>query len=158
MISGRLFLCALLGPAATCWAAAADRWAYTMQAPFPSVWFGANLTGSDGPNLRRNHVDKYSATYFGWQAVRTPHSPSTHTHVLFSLSPLSVSLWLAAHRGTARRAASMRRPGSPSRPPPSRPLTLPPTPSPISAPALGSSTSTTPSTSSSTTRHTAASA
>ena len=39
-----------------------------MQA-FPSFWFGANVTGPDGPNLRRNNVLRYSAAWFGWQTL-----------------------------------------------------------------------------------------
>ena len=44
-----------------------DRWAYAADR-FPSVWFGANESGSDAPYLKANNVDKYAAVYFGWQA------------------------------------------------------------------------------------------
>eukprot|EP01047_Picozoa_sp_COSAG01_P068104 COSAG01_NODE_9767_length_2349_cov_15.897778_4_plen_115_part_00 len=44
-----------------------DRWAYSADR-FPSVWFGANESGSDVPYLKANNVDKYAAVYFGWQA------------------------------------------------------------------------------------------
>ena len=51
-------------------AAAGDHWTYSASSAFPSVWFGANESGSDAPYLRQNDIDKYAAAYFGWQAVR----------------------------------------------------------------------------------------
>ena len=50
-----------------------DRWA-TNSSRFPSVWFGANTTGSDAPNLQRNGIENYQSVYFGWQLMNNVKS------------------------------------------------------------------------------------
>ena len=46
-----------------------SRWTLAADSPFPSVWFGANVSGPDAPNLQRNNVLEYSSVWFGWQTL-----------------------------------------------------------------------------------------
>ena len=56
------------------------QWTYEVGSPFPSVWFGGNVTGSDVPNLQRNHVLNYSSAYFGWQLMNAVPAPVGGCH------------------------------------------------------------------------------
>ena len=67
-------------PSAAAASTANERWTYRAGSPFPSVWFGGNVTGSDVPHLRQNHVLDYSSAYFGWQLMNAVPAPLGGCH------------------------------------------------------------------------------